>query len=107
MLNTQQCKVCIEGKMEQSRERSIAPLHLGVVAIEMGAFESLSTKVTNFALLNLQEREIRGDVIETSKIINPISNYEELFCMLHQTRNLQPNNFQKLSLLTKWIFVLM
>ena len=28
LLNTQQYKVRIEGKVEQSRERSIAPLHL-------------------------------------------------------------------------------
>ena len=48
-LNTQQYKVCIKGKMEQSRERSSAPpLHLGVVAIEKGAFWSPSTMVANF-----------------------------------------------------------
>ena len=36
--------------MEQSRERSSAlPLHLGVIAFKKGAFESLSTKVANFA----------------------------------------------------------
>ena len=34
LLNTQQYKVCIKGKVEQFRERSSAPLHLGVVAIE-------------------------------------------------------------------------
>ena len=37
LLNTQQLKVRIEGKVEQFRERSSAPLHLGVVAIEKGA----------------------------------------------------------------------
>ena len=38
MLYTQQYKVAIKGKMEQSRERSSAlPLHLGVEAIEKGA----------------------------------------------------------------------
>ena len=37
LLNTQQYKVCIKGKVEQS------PLHLGVVAIEKGAFWSPST----------------------------------------------------------------
>ena len=37
------------GKVEQSRERSSAlPLHLGVVAIEKGAFWSPLTIVTNF-----------------------------------------------------------
>ena len=41
LLNTQQYKVCIKGKVEQSRERSSALfLHLGVVAIEKGAFWS-------------------------------------------------------------------
>ena len=49
LLNTQQYNVRIEGKVEQSRERSSAsPLHLGVVAIEKGAFRSPSTTVANF-----------------------------------------------------------
>ena len=33
LLNTQQYKVRIKGKVEQSRERSGSPPHLGVVAI--------------------------------------------------------------------------
>ena len=36
--------VRIKGKVEQSREISSAPLHLGVVAIEKGAFGPPSTK---------------------------------------------------------------
>ena len=52
LLNTQQCKFHIKGKVEQSRERSSAPpLHLDVVAIEKGAFWSPSTTVANFFLL--------------------------------------------------------
>ena len=51
LLNTQQYKVRIKGKMEQSWVRSSAPLHLGVVAIEKGAFWSPSTTVANFTLL--------------------------------------------------------
>ena len=52
LLNTQQYKVRIKGKVEQSRERSSAlPLHLGVVAIEKGAFWSPSTTVANNYLL--------------------------------------------------------
>ena len=51
LLNTQQYKVGIKGKMEQSGERSIAPPHLGVVAIEKGPFGSPSTKVANFTYL--------------------------------------------------------
>ena len=48
LLNTQQYKVRVEGKVEQSRERSSAhPLHLGVVAIKKGAFWSPSTTVAN------------------------------------------------------------
>ena len=46
LLNTQQYKVCIKGKVEQSRERP--PLYLGVVAIEKGAFWLPSTTVANF-----------------------------------------------------------
>ena len=39
LLNTQHYKVRIKDKVEQSRERGSAlPLHLGVVAIEKGAF---------------------------------------------------------------------
>ena len=52
LLNTQQYKVRIKGKVEQSRERSSAlPLHLGVVAIEKEAFGSPSTTVANFTTL--------------------------------------------------------
>ena len=40
LLNTQQYKVRIEGKVEQSKERKSPPRHLGVVAIEKGAFWS-------------------------------------------------------------------
>ena len=45
---TQYDKVRIKCKVGQSREWSSTPLHLGVVAIEKGAFESPSTKVANF-----------------------------------------------------------
>ena len=47
LLNTQHYKVRIKGKVEQSRERNSTPLHLGVVAIEKGAFWSPSTTVAN------------------------------------------------------------
>ena len=40
LLNTQHYKVRIKGKMEQSREWGSTLLHLGVVAIEKGAFWS-------------------------------------------------------------------
>ena len=50
LLNIQQYKLRIKEKVEQSRERSNAPLHLGVVAIGKGAFWSPSTTVAN--LLN-------------------------------------------------------
>ena len=45
LVNSQQYKVHIKGKVEQSRERSST---LGVVAIEKGAFRSPSTTVANF-----------------------------------------------------------
>ena len=52
LLNSKTYKVRIKGKVEQSRERSSTPpLHLGVVAIENGAFELPSTKVANFTYL--------------------------------------------------------
>ena len=44
--NTQDYKVRIKGKVKQFRE-----LHLGVVAIEKGAFRSPSTMVINFILI--------------------------------------------------------
>ena len=51
LLNTWQYKVRIKGKVEQSKERSSAlPLHLGVVAIEKGAFWLPSTTVANFTI---------------------------------------------------------
>ena len=52
LLNTQYYKVRIKGKVEQSRKWSSAlPQHLGVVAIEKGAFGSPLTKVANFTYL--------------------------------------------------------
>ena len=54
LLNIQQYKVHIKGKVEQSRERSSAlPLHLGVVAIEKVAFWSPLTTVVNFTFFYL------------------------------------------------------
>ena len=51
LLNTQHYKVRFKGKVEQSWEWSSAPpLHLGVVAIEKGAFGSPSTMVANLTL---------------------------------------------------------
>ena len=51
LLNTQQYKVRIKGKVEQSRERSSGlPLHFGVVAIENGAFWSPSTTIANLLI---------------------------------------------------------
>ena len=49
LLNTKHYKVRIKGKVGQSTERSSA-LHLGVVALEKGAFESSSTKVVNLLI---------------------------------------------------------
>ena len=53
LLNTQQYKVRIKGKVEQSWEKSSAPLHLGVVAIEKGAFWWPSTKGRQLYLYDL------------------------------------------------------
>ena len=50
LLNTQHYKVLIKDEVEQSRERSSV---IGVVAIEKGAFGSLSTTVTNFTYIEL------------------------------------------------------
>ena len=49
LLNTQHYKICIKGKVEQSREMC-SVLHLGVIAIEKGAFRSSSIKVNNYIL---------------------------------------------------------
>ena len=52
LLNTQQYKVCMKGKVEQSRGKEWRPpLHLGVVAIEKGAFWSPLITVTNYSCL--------------------------------------------------------
>ena len=50
LLNTQHYQARIKGKVEQSCGNGAAPppQRLGVVAIEMGAFGSPSTKVANF-----------------------------------------------------------
>ena len=63
LLNTKHYKVLIKGKVEQSREWSSAlPLHLRVVAIEKGAFGSLSTTVTN---ITYSTRECLSSNLET------------------------------------------
>ena len=51
LLNTQYYKVRIKGKVGQSREEVAPSLHLGVVAIEKGAFRSPLTRVANFTYL--------------------------------------------------------
>ena len=56
LLNTLQYKVRIKDKVEQSRERSSAPLHLGVIAIEKGAFGAPSTTVANITYLLVSDR---------------------------------------------------
>ena len=48
LINTQQYKVRIKDKVEQSKGRSSA---LGIVAIENVAFGSPSTTVTNFTFI--------------------------------------------------------
>ena len=64
LLNIQQYKVCIMGKVEQSRERSNAlSLHLSVVAIEKGAFWSPSTRVTNFTYLYVSKYSNQTQII--------------------------------------------
>ena len=50
-LNSQHYNVRIKSKVEPSREWSSTLLHLGVVAIEKGAFGSPLTKVANFTYL--------------------------------------------------------
>ena len=50
LLNTQQYKVRIKSKVEQSSEMC-PPLHIGVVAIEKGAFWWPLTAVANFYLI--------------------------------------------------------
>ena len=68
LLNTQNYKIWIKGKVEQSREKNSAPpLHFSVVAIEKGAFGLPSTKVAKFTfftyiLTNYCKGEIIGNV---------------------------------------------
>ena len=53
LLNTQHYKVRIKGEVKQSREWSSTHLHLGVVAIEKGAFQLPSTMVANFTFTSI------------------------------------------------------
>ena len=56
LLKTQQYKIRIKGKVEQSRERSSTlPYYLGVVATEKGAFWSPSITVASFTFLCIDE----------------------------------------------------
>ena len=52
LLNTQHYMVRIKGKVEQTRKIELRPpVHLGVVAMEKGAFGSPLTLVANFTYL--------------------------------------------------------
>ena len=76
LLNTQQYKVRIKGKVEQSRERSSAPpLHLGVVAIEKGAFRSPSTTFANFSYYGSYSQLY----CQINKLETKIKDYQNLF----------------------------
>ena len=60
LLNTQHYEVRINGKVEERSDT--LPYTLGVVAIEKGAFGSLSTTVANFTLLyNLVKKYTHSD----------------------------------------------
>ena len=85
LLNTQQYKVCIKGKVEQSRERSSAlSLHLNIVAIEKGAFWSPSTTVSYFTFT--------FSVVMVTAIGNghgdSSSNPEQVVCISHKANTL-------------------
>ena len=56
LLNTQEYKICIKGKVEQ---------FIGVVAIEKEAFWSPSTKVANFTYQCIPPLEIEPATIES------------------------------------------
>ena len=73
LLNTQHYKVRTKGNVEQSggmEKRS--PLHLGVVAIEKGAFWSPSTMVANFTFLTSLTN------IKTLSSIHSLAQHHEL-----------------------------
>ena len=59
MLNTQHYKVPIKGKVEQFGKEYRPLLHLCVVSIEKGAFESPSTTVANSTYMNIYARIIK------------------------------------------------
>ena len=73
LLNTQQYKVRLKDKVEQSRERRCSPVHLGVVAIEKGAFWSPPTRVTNFTFTYLEwwPSVVQGDQMAPFSIVRP------------------------------------
>ena len=68
LLNSQQYKVRIKGKVEQSRGRVAPSIHLGVEAIENRGFYSPSTTVANFTFIRFT-REIcsflKSDITDT------------------------------------------
>ena len=89
LLNTQQYKVHIRGKVEQSRERSSAlRLHLSVVAIGKGAFWSLSTMVVNFTYLD-EIKSFRWHVEQEFWSDHKMQTQEQILFMLS---NLIPTN---------------
>ena len=72
LLNTQNYKVRIKSKVEQSKEWSSA-LPYNVIAIEKGAFGSPSTEVANFVYLLRKHKKSINLLTENEKQINCIS----------------------------------
>ena len=67
LLNTEHYKVWVEGKVEQSRKWGHAfLLHLGVVAIEEGAFESPSTKIADFTYIYIYIYSLRVRLLSSN-----------------------------------------
>ena len=78
LLNIQPYKVRINGKVEQSREWSSSHLlHLGVIAIEKGAFGSPSTAVGQLHSLYKNLGILEADT--TKQLKKKLSDQREIF----------------------------
>ena len=92
LLNTQQYKVRIEGKVEQSRERNSA-LHFSVVASEKGAFWSPPTTVANLHRDKVWHRKMRHAINEEWETTNNGRN---------KTTKLRKNQKERRKLISTW-----
>ena len=81
LLNTQHYKVWIKVKWSDSGKGVAPPLHLHIVAIEKGAFESPSTKVANFTYFTSYTSYKRHSPVDSYTVLTNQQKLTSISCV--------------------------